>query len=108
MSRIHSKRTHHTDNNKVRMGNQQTTQTLNQKNIEILVKTSGKSENEICQWYKEFHEDSDKTDRMNKRQFKVFYTNLTKNPNLEPITDHIFRVFDVNHEGKFRNNLILI
>ncbi len=90
------------------MGNQQTPHILNEKEIEVLVKTSGRSENEIHQWYNEFHEDSNKTDRMNKRQFQVFYTKLKHNPNLEPITDYIFRAFDVNHEGKFRNNLILI
>jgi Ca2+-binding EF-hand superfamily protein len=84
------------------MGNQQTSVTLNEKDIEILVKTSGKSDNEIRQWYKEFLQDSGNTGRMNKRQFQVFYMRLKKNPNLEKITDHIFRAFDADHSGKIR------
>ncbi len=82
------------------MGNQQATQSFNAKDVEVLVKLSGKSENEIYQWYKEFHIESDETDRMNKRQFQLFYTKLKKNPKLEQITDYIFRAFDTDHSGK--------
>ena len=84
------------------MGNQQTSVALNDKDIEMLVKTSGKSDNEIRQWYKEFLQDSGNTGRMNKRQFQVYYMKLKKNPNLEKITDHIFRAFDTDHSGKIR------
>jgi len=84
------------------MGNQQTQGKLTEKDVEILLKTSGKSENEIRQWYNEFHEESNNTDRMNKRQFQKYYTKLKKNRNLEQITDHIFRAFDTDHSGKFR------
>lgn len=83
------------------MGNQQVHRALNEKDIQVLVKTSGKSENEIRQWYDEFHADSNGTDRMNKRQFEVYYTKLRKNPRLQEITDHIFRAFDTNHSGKY-------
>jgi Ca2+-binding EF-hand superfamily protein len=90
------------------MGNQQVSRALTDKDVEILVKTSGKSENYIRQWYKEFHEESENTDRMNKRQFQIFYTNLKKNPNLEQISDHIFRAFDTNHSGIIRNFFIFL
>jgi len=82
------------------MGNQQVTQSLTQKDVEVLVKLSGKSENEIRKWYEEFHTESDETDRMNKRQFQIYYTKLKKNPKLEQITDHIFRAFDTDRSGK--------
>jgi len=82
------------------MGNQQVTQPLNKKDVELLVKLSGKSENEINQWYEEFHIESNETDRMNKRQFQIYYSKLKKNPKLEEITDHIFRAFDTDHSGK--------
>jgi Ca2+-binding EF-hand superfamily protein len=84
------------------MGNQQASYTFTEKDVEILVKTSGKSENEIRQWYNEFRQDSNNTGRMNKRQFQVYYAKLKKNPNLEKITEHIFRAFDVDHSGKFQ------
>ncbi len=83
------------------MGNQPISPTLTEKDIQILVKTSGKNENEIRQWYKEFHEDSNHTDRLTKRQFKKYYSKLKNNPNLEQLTDHIFRAFDTDHSGKF-------
>jgi Ca2+-binding EF-hand superfamily protein len=82
------------------MGNQQVTRIFNKKDVEVLVKLTGKSENEINQWYEEFHIESNETDRMNKRQFQIYYTKLKKNPKLEEITDHIFRAFDTDHSGK--------
>jgi Ca2+-binding EF-hand superfamily protein len=88
------------------MGNRQPTRPFNKKDIEVLVKLSGKSENEILQWYEEFHIESNETDRMNKRQFQLFYTKLKKNPKLELITDHIFRAFDTDHSGKDRFSFI--
>ncbi|CAF0715987.1 unnamed protein product [Adineta steineri] len=81
------------------MGNQQTARQFSAKDIAVLVKLSGKSEDEIHQWYKDFHIESDETDRMNKRQFQLYYTKLKKNPKLEQITDHIFRAFDTDHSG---------
>jgi len=60
------------------MGNQPAAQSLTEKDVEVLVKLSGKSENEIHQWYDEFHIESDETDRMNKRQFQIYYTKLRK------------------------------
>jgi Ca2+-binding EF-hand superfamily protein len=83
------------------MGNQQTQRTLTENDVQMLVKTSGLNENEIRKWYDEFHKETNNTDRMNKRQFQLYYTKLKHNPNLEQITDHIFRAFDVNHEGRF-------
>ena len=83
------------------MGNRQTPTTFTEKDVQILVKTSGKTENEIRQWYDEFLRDSNNTGRMNKRQFQLFYTKLKKNPNLEKLTDHIFRAFDADQSGKF-------
>lgn len=82
------------------MGNQQTARSFNKKDLEVLVKLSGKSESDIQRWYEEFHMESDGTDRMNKRQFQIYYTKLRKNPKLEQITDHIFRAFDSDHSGK--------
>lgn len=82
------------------MGNQQTPRAFTAKDVELLVKLSGKSEKEIRQWYEEFHNETNGTDRMNKRQFQSFYTKLKKNPKLENITDHIFRAFDTDHSGK--------
>lgn len=82
------------------MGNQQAARPFSKKDVEILVKLSGKTEKEVEQWYAEFHIESDETDRMNKRQFQIFYTKLKKNPKLEQITDHIFRAFDTDHSGK--------
>lgn len=82
------------------MGNQQVTRPFTEKDVDMLVKLSGKNEQEIRQWYKEFHIESDETDRMNKRQFEIFYTKLKKNPKLEKITDHIFRAFDTDNSGK--------
>jgi Ca2+-binding EF-hand superfamily protein len=83
------------------MGNQTISPTFVEKDIQILAKTSGKSENEIRQWYKEFHEDSNQTDRLNKRQFQKYYLKLKNNPHLEELTNHIFRAFDTDHSGKF-------
>lgn len=60
-----------------------------------------KNENEIQRWYEEFHMESNGTDRMNKRQFQIYYTKLRKPPKLEQITDHIFRAFDTDHSGKY-------
>lgn len=82
------------------MGNQQTARTFHQKDVDVLVKLSGKTEEEIRQWYEEFHQESRGTDRMNKRQFQLYYTRLRKNPKLEQITDHIFRAFDTDQSGK--------
>ncbi|CAF3619876.1 unnamed protein product [Rotaria sordida] len=81
------------------MGNQQNSSTLTEKKIEVLMKTSGKTENEIRQWYNEFCAENNNIDRMNKRQFQIYYTKLKKNPNLDKITDHIFRAFDLDHSG---------
>jgi Ca2+-binding EF-hand superfamily protein len=83
------------------MGNKQATRPFNDKDVEMLVKLSGKTEDEVRQWYDEFHIESDETDRMNKRQFQLFYTKLKKNPKLEQITDHIFRAFDTDNSGKY-------
>jgi Ca2+-binding EF-hand superfamily protein len=83
------------------MGNQQTGRAYTKKDIEILTKASGKSENEIRQWYKEFQQKSNNTDRMNKRQFQEFYTKLKNNPHLQQMTDHIFRAFDTDHSGRY-------
>ena len=83
------------------MGNQQTTRPFNKKDVDMLVKLSGKTESEIEKWYEEFHIESDEKDRMNKRQFQLFYTKLKKNPKLEKITDHIFRAFDTDHSGNY-------
>jgi Ca2+-binding EF-hand superfamily protein len=85
------------------MGNQQTASTFSGKDLEVLIKTSGKNENEIRQWYNEFRRDSNDTNRMNKRQFQQFYTKLSGNPNVQQITDHIFRAFDADHSGKIVN-----
>ena len=81
------------------MGNQQASKVLTDRDVQILIETSGKSEREIHQWYKEFHEDSHGTDRMNKRQFQSFYSKLRSRPNLQQITDHIFRAFDIDQSG---------
>lgn len=82
------------------MGNQQVHRVLNENDVQMLVKTSGKSENEIREWYKEFHEETNGTDRMNKRQFQHYYTKLRDNPRLLEITDYLFHAFDLNNEGK--------
>ncbi|CAF1113818.1 unnamed protein product [Adineta steineri] len=81
------------------MGNRSGTHVLTERDVEILIKTSGKSEREIRQWYDEFHQDTNHTDRMDKRQFQVFYSKLRKKPNLQQITDHIFRAFDADQSG---------
>jgi Ca2+-binding EF-hand superfamily protein len=81
------------------MGNQQTTRPFSENDVQMLVKLSGKTENEIREWYKEFHAESDQKDRMNKRQFQLFYTKLRKNPKIEQISDHIFRAFDTDNSG---------
>ncbi|CAF0879074.1 unnamed protein product [Rotaria sp. Silwood1] len=90
------------------MGNQQNSCTLTEKDIALLVKTSGKTEDEIRQWYNEFCLESNNTGRMNKRQFQIYYTKLKKNPNLDKITDHIFHAFDADNSGTidFREFLI--
>lgn len=82
------------------MGNQHAVRPFSKKDVDLLVKLSGKSEKEIQQWYEEFHMESDGKDRMNKRQFQIYYTKLKKNPKLDQITDHIFRAFDADHSGK--------
>ncbi|CAF0796446.1 unnamed protein product [Rotaria sordida] len=61
------------------MGNQQNSSTLTEKKIEVLMKTSGKTENEIRQWYNEFCAENNNIDHK--------------------ITDHIFRAFDLDHSG---------
>ncbi|CAF0897753.1 unnamed protein product [Rotaria sp. Silwood1] len=81
------------------MGNTQEKYSLTTKDVQVLVQLSGKTESEIRQWYDEFHKESNGTDRMNKRQFQIYYTKLKKNPKLEQITDHIFRAFDKDHSG---------
>lgn len=81
------------------MGNQHAARPFTEKDAEVLIKLSGKSEQEIREWYKNFHEESNQTDRMNKRQFQLYYTKLKKNPKLQEITDHIFRAFDTDHSG---------
>jgi Ca2+-binding EF-hand superfamily protein len=83
------------------MGNQQAARPFNIKDIQVLVKLTGKTENEIQQWYDDFHMESNETDRMNKRQFQLYYTKLKKNPKLQQITDHIFRAFDTDHSGRY-------
>ncbi|CAF2555241.1 unnamed protein product [Rotaria sp. Silwood2] len=90
------------------MGNQEGKYSLTSKDVQVLVQLSGKTENEIRQWYNEFHKESDGTDRMNKRQFQIYYTKLKKNPKLEQITDHIFRSFDKDHSGTVDFNEFLI
>ncbi|CAF2088394.1 unnamed protein product [Rotaria magnacalcarata] len=81
------------------MGNQQKVCVLATKDIQILSKTTGKSENEIRQWYNRFLQESNNTGRMNKQQFQLYYANLKKHPNLDTITDHIFRAFDTDHSN---------
>ncbi len=44
---------------------------------------------------------------MNERQFQKYYSKLKKNPNLELITDHIFRAFDMDHSGKMATSCFL-
>ncbi|UJR28797.1 hypothetical protein I4U23_010022 [Adineta vaga] len=90
------------------MGNQQTARVFNDKDVQLLVKLSGKTEDEIRKWYADFHIESDETDRMNKRQFQLFYTKLRKNPKLEQITDHLFRAFDTDHSGTIDFNEFLL
>lgn len=82
------------------MGNQQVTYSFSEKDVQVLAETSGKTEQEIREWYNEFNRESNGTGRMNKRQFQFYYTKLKKNPKLEEITDHIFRAFDSDHSGK--------
>ncbi|UJR20787.1 hypothetical protein I4U23_023900 [Adineta vaga] len=90
------------------MGNQQASRSLTNKDIQILIETSGKSEKEIQQWYEDFHEDSQGTDRMNKRQFQTFYLKLRKRSNLQQLTDHIFRAFDIDQSGTIDFNEFLL
>ncbi|CAF1065332.1 unnamed protein product [Adineta ricciae] len=90
------------------MGNQQASKSLTDRDVQILIETSGKSEREILQWYTEFHEDSHGTDRMNKRQFQNYYLKLRNRPNLQQITDHIFRAFDIDQSGTIDFNEFLI
>ncbi|CAF3150510.1 unnamed protein product [Rotaria socialis] len=81
------------------MGHRHGKHTFTERDVQVLVKSSGKTENEIRQWYEEFRKESDGADRMNKRQFQSYYTKLKQNTKLEEITDHIFRVFDTDHSG---------
>lgn len=82
------------------MGNQQAQSVFTDKNVQMLVETSGKSESEIRQWYDEFHQESNGADRMNRGQFQTYYTKLRRNSRLNQLTDHIFRAFDTDHSGK--------
>lgn len=81
------------------MGNQQAVRDFTEKDVKILIKTSGKSEAEIRQWYEEFQRETENVNRMNKRQFRTYYSKLKKKNNLDEITDHIFRAFDTDHSG---------
>ena len=81
------------------MGNQHAARPFTEKDAEVLMKLSGKSEKEIREWYESFNDESNQTGRMNKRQFQLYYTKLKKNPRLQEITDHIFRAFDTDHSG---------
>ncbi|CAF1533823.1 unnamed protein product [Rotaria magnacalcarata] len=81
------------------MGHRYGKHTFTERDVQVLVKSSGKTENEIRQWYEEFRKESDGADRMNKRQFQSYYTKLKQNSKLEEITDHIFRVFDTDQSG---------
>ena len=82
------------------MGNQQTAYPFTEKDIEILVKTSGKSEGEVRQWYSDFCAATNNTQRMNKRQFDTFYSRLRRRGNREDLTNHIFRAFDADNSGR--------
>ncbi|CAM4860208.1 unnamed protein product [Rotaria socialis] len=86
-------------NSGLNMGHRHGKHTFTERDVQVLVKSSGKTENEIRQWYEEFRKESDGADRMNKRQFQSYYTKLKQNTKLEEITDHIFRVFDTDHSG---------
>lgn len=87
------------------MGNQQASPQFTDKDAQILAQTSGKSEAEIRQWYSDFHAESGQTGRLNKQQFKNYYGRLSKKSNLDQLTDHIFRAFDLNQSG---NSLVCL
>lgn len=82
------------------MGTQTSSPTFTEKDVEVLIKTSGKTETEIRQWYDDFHAETGQTGRMNKRQFKQYYSRLRNKSNLDPLTDHIFRAFDTDNSGR--------
>ena len=81
------------------MGNQQAVRVFTEKDVQILIKTSGKTDAEIRQWYEDFQRETENVNRMNKRQFRTYYSKLKKKNNLDEITDHIFRAFDTDHSG---------
>ena len=81
------------------MGNQQVVRDFTEKEAKILVKASGKSEDEVRRWYDEFQQETGRVNRMNKRQFHNYYSKLMRKENLDEITDHIFRAFDTDHSG---------
>lgn len=81
------------------MGNETSIQTLTEKDFQILMKASGQNEKQIHQWYEDFRAESGQTDRLNKRQFKHYYSRLKHKTNLDQLTDHIFRAFDTDHSG---------
>lgn len=89
------------------MGNRQTAEEFTKKDIDLLVNLSGKSETEINQWYEEFRAETKGNNRLNKKQFKSFYTKLKSNSKLDDLTEHIFRAFDIDHSGNFLHNIYL-
>ena len=82
------------------MGNRQRGQPITERDIEILVQLTKKKENEIRQWYEEFHRSTDGNNLMSKRQFEQFYCRLKKKENLKNLTEHIFRAFDTDRSSK--------
>ena len=81
------------------MGNQTSCSVLTEKDVQILRKITGKNEKEIRQWYEDFYAESNQTGRLNKQQFKQYYSRLKNKSNLDQLTDHIFRAFDTDRSG---------
>jgi hypothetical protein len=72
------------------MGNQPTGRTFTETDLQILVKTSGKSESDIRKWYDDFRQESKNTNRMTKEQFQAFYTKLKNKSHLQETTQGKF------------------
>lgn len=71
---------------------------LTEKEIEFLLQNTNYDRAEIQEWHQEFLKDSPDA-KLNKKHFIKQYKKFNSANNSEKLCDHLFRAFDVDHNG---------
>jgi Ca2+-binding EF-hand superfamily protein len=80
------------------MGQKISKTTLDKKDLEMLSKTSNKSEEEVLFWYEHFNKECP-SGKLGVEQFIKYYKSFRKDENVEDLAKHCFNAFDLDQNS---------